>query len=90
MDTTWLAIVNEERECLGGNRIQEWMLENVMEAAEEICYIKRRTASAIEAESVNNPEFDANARCDICQSVCFSLYLISIAYSSTTVRTEMN
>ncbi|VDD82588.1 unnamed protein product [Mesocestoides corti] len=67
LDYAWLATVNEERECLCEEKVQDWMLEDVMEAAEQICFIKSRLdSSALEVNK--NPEFDENARCDICQS----------------------
>ncbi len=93
LDAAWLGTVNEERECLGEDRIHEWMLEDVVEAAEEAYCIKRRTANPAD-ESLNNLEFDEDARCDICQSVGLIFSLISSTlppfFASMMVRMAMN
>ncbi|VDN41013.1 unnamed protein product [Dibothriocephalus latus] len=69
LDHAWLQTVNEERECLGEEKIQDWMIENIFEIAEEIAYIKSKDETlSNEKKSI---EFDENTRCDVCLSVSF-------------------
>nr|VZI46322.1 unnamed protein product [Spirometra erinaceieuropaei] len=66
LDNAWLQTVNEERECLGEERIQDWMIESVFETAEEIAYIKSKDDALSNEEKPI--EFDENTRCDVCLS----------------------
>lgn len=65
-----MATVNEERARLQQEKIQDWMLEDVLDAAEQICFVKSHL-STLTDEGFKNLEYDEDAKCDICQSVCF-------------------
>lgn len=73
LDYSWIAIVNEERECLGEPLLYDWMLEEMIETLEHMCYVKmNEKVRELEMQSL---EFDENAKCDICLHVSF-IYLI--------------
>ncbi|KAL5110854.1 Protein Jade-1 [Taenia crassiceps] len=67
LDHAWVATVNEERARLHQEKIQDWMLEDVLDAAEQICFVKSHL-SALTDEGLKNLEYDEDAKCDICQS----------------------
>ncbi|VDK35827.1 unnamed protein product [Taenia asiatica] len=67
LDQAWVATVNEERARLQQEKIQDWMLEDVLDAAEQICFVKSHL-SALTDEGLKNLEYDEDAKCDICQS----------------------
>ncbi|KAL5970526.1 Protein Jade-1 [Taenia solium] len=67
LDQAWVATVNEERARLQQEKIQDWMLEDVLDAAEQICFVKSHLI-ALTDEGFKNLEYDEDAKCDICQS----------------------
>lgn len=86
LDYSWIATVNEERECLGQVLVEDWMLEKVISTLEYLTYVKMR--EKIKEIDMQSLEFDENARCDICLSVC-SLYY-TIIWFSLKVKMETN
>ncbi|RTG88627.1 uncharacterized protein DC041_0004970 [Schistosoma bovis] len=66
LDYSWIATVNEERECLGQVLVEDWMLEKVISTLEYLTYVKMR--EKIKEIDMQSLEFDENARCDICLS----------------------
>ncbi|VDM16260.1 unnamed protein product [Hydatigera taeniaeformis] len=67
LDQAWVVTVNEERARLQQEKIQDWMLEDVLDAAEQICFVKSRL-NALTDQGLKNLEYDEDAKCDICQS----------------------
>ncbi|KAH9282793.1 Protein Jade-1 [Echinococcus granulosus] len=67
LDQAWVTTVNEERTRLQQERIQDWMLEDVLDAAEQICFVKSHL-STLTDEGLKNLEYDEDAKCDVCQS----------------------
>ncbi|GAA57550.1 protein Jade-1 [Clonorchis sinensis] len=66
LDYAWISIVNEERDCLDLPVITDAMLEDIMEALEQLTFLKmHQKLKELEAQTL---EFDENARCDICLS----------------------
>ncbi|KAM7537949.1 hypothetical protein Aperf_G00000076637 [Anoplocephala perfoliata] len=62
LDQAWLATVNEERVEKKKARVLEWMLEDVIEASEQICLVKMLSealANGISEES----------KCDVCRGL---------------------
>lgn len=88
LDQAWIATVNEERLHHKQEKIQDWMLEDVLEAAEQICFLKTHL-SALNGEPNKDLEFDEDAKCDICQSVDSLSYLTAYRFS-IMARMEMS
>lgn len=68
LDHAWLATVNEERARKKEAKVLDWMLEDVIEASEQICLVKM-LAEAL-ANGINE-----ESKCDVCRGVGYPVFL---------------
>ncbi|XP_012943528.1 PHD finger protein rhinoceros [Aplysia californica] len=64
-DVTWLQLVNEDREEMGLQLINEWNLERMIEELENQCYAK--TNAVKKTEEGLGIEYDEDIACDVCR-----------------------
>ncbi|RUS88301.1 hypothetical protein EGW08_003939 [Elysia chlorotica] len=64
-DVRWLELVNEEREEMGLQLINEWNLERMIEELENQCYTK--TNALKKTEEGLGIEYDEDVACDVCR-----------------------
>ncbi|KAM3178245.1 hypothetical protein ACTXT7_002954 [Hymenolepis weldensis] len=62
LDYAWLSVANEERVKNNEEKLAEWMLEDVIEAAEQICHVKMLS------EALANGISD-ESKCDVCRDL---------------------
>ncbi|KAK6975597.1 Protein Jade-1 [Biomphalaria glabrata] len=63
-DVTWLELVNDDREEMGLQLINEWNMERMIEELENQCYIK--TNALKKTEEGLGIEYDEDVACDVC------------------------
>ncbi|KAH9519895.1 Protein Jade-1 [Bulinus truncatus] len=63
-DVTWLELVNEDREEMGLQVINEWNMERMIEELENQCYVK--TNALKKTEEGLGIEYDEDVACDVC------------------------
>ncbi|GFS04044.1 protein Jade-3 [Elysia marginata] len=64
-DVRWLELVNEDREEMGLQLINEWNLERMVEELENQCYTK--TNALKKTEEGLGIEYDEDVACDVCR-----------------------
>ncbi|GFN91604.1 protein jade-1 [Plakobranchus ocellatus] len=64
-DVQWLELVNQDREEMGLQLINEWNLERMIEALENQCYTK--TNALKKTEEGLGIEYDEDVACDVCR-----------------------
>ncbi|CAG5136866.1 unnamed protein product, partial [Candidula unifasciata] len=64
-DVIWLQLVNDDREEMGLQLINEWNLERMIEELENQCYIK--TNALKKTEEGLGIEYDEDVACDVCR-----------------------
>ncbi|CAL1531370.1 unnamed protein product [Lymnaea stagnalis] len=64
-DVTWLELVNQDREEMGLQLINEWNMERMIEELENQCYVK--TNALKKTEEGLGIEYDEDVACDVCR-----------------------
>lgn len=67
LDTTWLKLLNEERDDLGLPIVEEITMELVMDELESQCF--ENLQDTIKSQEGLGIEYDEDVICDVCRSV---------------------